>query len=130
MALKGIGCLPVVDEQGRLQGLLSETDVLRAFAAGARAGEPGKAPSVASADERLVEAIRTERERVAQTVARHDQVHPGLAEIRLKALEEAAARAEAGQLRACVRCKGTISANRLRALPGTRICSRCSREAD
>jgi len=32
MADRRIGCLPVVDEAGRLAGLLSETDVLRALA--------------------------------------------------------------------------------------------------
>jgi acetoin utilization protein AcuB len=32
MADRRIGCLPVVDESGRLSGLLSETDVLRALA--------------------------------------------------------------------------------------------------
>lgn len=32
MADRRIGCLPVVDETGRLAGLLSETDVLRALA--------------------------------------------------------------------------------------------------
>ena len=32
LADRRIGCLPVVDESGRLAGLLSETDVLRALA--------------------------------------------------------------------------------------------------
>lgn len=32
MADRRIGCLPIVDEAGRLAGLLSETDVLRALA--------------------------------------------------------------------------------------------------
>jgi CBS domain-containing protein len=32
MADRRIGCLPVVDASGRLAGLLSETDVLRALA--------------------------------------------------------------------------------------------------
>ncbi len=36
MADRRIGCLPVVDEQGLLVGLLSETDLLRALATTAR----------------------------------------------------------------------------------------------
>lgn len=130
MALKGIGCLPVVDEQGRLEGILSEADVLQAFAAASGRRETREASPTRSHDERLVEALRGEREGLAKTLSLHDQVGPSLAAMRLKSLEGAIARAEQGELRACVRCKGKISVNRLRALPGTTICSRCAREID
>ena len=130
MALKGIGCLPVVDERGRLEGILSEADVLQAFAAATRGGENGRAPHAESRDERLVEALRGERERLARTLALHDVVDPSLAAMRLRSLEDAIARAERGELRSCVRCKGTISVNRTRARPGTTICSPCAREGE
>jgi acetoin utilization protein AcuB len=128
MALKGIGCLPVVDEQGRLQGLLSETDVLQAFAAVLRGTDDRGARRRKTPDELLVEALRGERERLARALGAQEAVRPSLAARRLGSLDEAIARAERGELRSCVRCKGTISANRLRALPGTTICSRCARE--
>jgi CBS domain-containing protein len=34
MLTKKIGCMPVVDEEGRLLGLITETDVLRCFVLG------------------------------------------------------------------------------------------------
>jgi CBS domain-containing protein len=86
MALKGIGCLPVVDEAGRLQGLLSKTDVLQAFAASARGDEIGEARQAKPRDERLLEGLRGERERLARTLALHDAVGPSLAAMRLRSL--------------------------------------------
>jgi acetoin utilization protein AcuB len=40
MAERKIGCLPVLDPDGRLVGLVTETDVLRCFAARTRPGIP------------------------------------------------------------------------------------------
>lgn len=41
MADRRIGCLPVVDEEGLLVGMLSETDLLRALATSARGNGEG-----------------------------------------------------------------------------------------
>jgi CBS domain-containing protein len=130
MALRAIGCLPVVDEQGRLEGILSETDVLEAYAAVVSGTEIDSTRRDEVRDERLVESLRAEGERLARTLPLYDQIGPKLAVARLRSLEEAIARAERGELRSCVRCKGRISADRLRALPGTTLCSRCAREVE
>jgi CBS domain-containing protein len=128
MALKGIGCLPVVDERGELRGLLSETDLLQAFATVmAEDSSPARA---GSRDERLIEVLRAERDLLGRDLALHDRVGPALAAMRLRSLEGAISRAERGELRHCVRCSGAIPVNRLRALPGTTLCYRCAREVD
>jgi hypothetical protein len=128
MAVKGIGCLPVVDEKGELRGLLSETDLLQAFAE-VTTERTGQEPA-GSRDERLIEVLRGERELLSRDLALHDRVGPSLAALRLRSLEDAIARAERGELRHCVRCSGAIPVNRLRALPGTTLCYRCAREVD
>ena len=130
MALKGFGCLPVVDAQGRVEGILSETDLLEAFAAQSAGSEIDRAAFARSRDERLVETLRGEAERLAQSLPLYDQVGPSLAVERLKSLEEAIVRAERGELHSCSRCKGRISGSRLRVLPSTTLCSRCARELE
>jgi CBS domain-containing protein/RNA polymerase-binding transcription factor DksA len=130
MAIKGIGCLPVVDAEGRLEGILSETDVLQAFAAGAGKGGEESTASASSDEDRFVGELRGEQETLSRDLALHNQVGPELAAIRLQAVQDAIARAERGELRTCVRCSGTISINRLRALPGTTLCGRCARDAE
>jgi acetoin utilization protein AcuB len=130
MALKAIGCLPVVDEQGRLEGILSESDILEAYAAAVSGTEIDRTPLAESRDNRLAEALRAEAERLTRTLPLNDQIGPKLAVARLRSLEEALLRVEQGELHSCVRCKGRISANRLRALPGTTLCSRCGREVE
>jgi CBS domain-containing protein len=127
MAVKGIGCLPVVDEKGELRGLLSETDLLQAFATVMAEGSQERA---GSREERLIEVLRGERELLRRDLALHDRVGPSLAAMRLRSLENAIARAERGELRHCVRCSGAIPVQRLRALPGTTLCYRCAREVD
>lgn len=126
MVQKAIGCLPVVDEQEHLVGILSETDVLRAFAA---ESSPRKS-SARSPEEHLVSGFRSEQEHLARVLALHDQVGPSLAAARFKSLQDAIVRSEHGTLRSCVRCERVISISRLRALPGTTICGRCAREAE
>jgi len=152
-----IGALPVVDAQGRLEGILSETDVLNAVATGlwtdrvrARRGERGER-------EALVAALRAERERLREAVLTTERVGEEIqAEIRasgldqperaadlsdarvayslyrfaagrLEALDHALAQAEAGKLARCERCGGTIPLARLRAMPGATTCIRCAR---
>jgi len=41
LAERKIGCLPVVDREGRLVGLVTETDLLRCFADGGESAAPG-----------------------------------------------------------------------------------------
>lgn len=64
--------------------------------------------------------IGFERARVSGLVAR--------AERRVSDLEAAAERSRAGSYTRCERCGGPIGAERLRALPATRICVRCATE--
>lgn len=157
MAEHRIGCLPIVDEQGRLAGLLSETDVLWALATslGLRKGDErrGRAGELAS----LVAELERERERIRARLAKRqegertleendrelplDEAEHGanLAEIRgsrtldelalrrLAALDHALDRAAQGVLGICERCGGTIPVPRLRALPGATSCVVCAR---
>jgi len=151
------GCLPVVDEDGRLDGMLSETDLLSALITTlwvARRGEP--APSAIG----LSEALEQERSYLVKQLAAYErrereitrtrrelpldsaEVGSGeeegwltdqLAELaarRLRAIEHALEREERGELTTCERCGGTISEARLRALPGTTVCIGCAREAE
>ncbi len=157
MAEHRIGCLPIVDEQGRLAGLLSETDVLWALATslGLRKGEErrGRAGDLAA----LVSELERERERIRarlagrqeaeRTLEQSDRELPldeaehgtNLAEIRssrtldelairrLAALDHALDRAAQGVLGICERCGGPIPVARLRALPGATACVACAR---
>ena len=74
MAERRIGCLAIVDETGRLAGLLSETDVLWAVAnSGAlrKAAAPATAPDVLDA---LVRELSQERERVRKRLSQEHRV--------------------------------------------------------
>jgi len=130
MVQNAIGCLPVVDEEGRLEGIVSESDILRAYAAEGAGRDAHVAPDAASEDARRVETLREEAERLNRSISSSDPASSKLAVARLQSLEEAIARAESGELLSCTRCRGTISWNRLRALPGTTICSRCARDME
>jgi len=143
MAARAIGCLPVVDGQGRLVGLLSETDLLRSLAGGSTERRPAQERSLAStsagpgaprepeeAGARLVQALRTERDDLSRELARYEEVDPEIVDRRLRRLAEALERSERGELHVCARCGGSIAAPRLRALPGTTLCSRCAREVE
>ena len=157
MAERRIGCLAIVDETGRLAGLLSETDVLWAVAnAGALHRDQAATPHFAALDA-LVRELAGERERVRARLARNlaseqsleavmreepmDEAERGadvtlvresialdeLAVRRLAAIDEALDRAAQGHLGTCTRCGSAIPIPRLRALPATTLCIACAR---
>jgi len=158
MAEHRIGCLPVVDEAGRLAGLLSETDVLWALATSLglrrldeRRGREGELESLVAELERERErirsrlAVRQQGERELEQTARelpldgaergadHAEIEASrtldeLALRRLAAIDRALDRAAEKLLGICERCGGTIPVPRLRALPGTTVCIACARE--
>jgi len=150
-----IGCLPVLDRDGALVGIFSETDALRALATRASPSPPR--PGSRALDlELLVAELRAERERLfaqqeraraasrAAAAAPHDapldsgdqaerlieesieEPLSALATRRLAALDHALARAGRGELGRCEKCQGEIPVARLRALPGATLCVRCS----
>jgi CBS domain-containing protein/RNA polymerase-binding transcription factor DksA len=156
MAERRIGCLPVVDAEGRLAGLLSETDLLHALATllwsdRVRERRGGGELAALVADlERERDALAGRRERyhtLERDLATHASREPldlsdagsdltdlrltetldALAARRLAALDHALDRAARGQLGTCERCGGRIPAARLRALPGASLCVACAR---
>jgi RNA polymerase-binding transcription factor DksA len=159
MAEGRFGCLPIVDESGRLEGLLSETDLLHALAnvlSSARLRDAEKPDALAG----LVSELERERARIAEQLDRYHAVErelsadarerpmdlpersaelgevsltatlDGLAARRLAALDRALDRAAQGRLSRCERCGGSISLPRLRALPGITQCIDCARGAE
>jgi len=151
MVEQRIGCLPVVDDRGHLEGILTESDLLQALVTvlwADRRARPG--------GETLAAALRAERDRLAERMARRragpplgtgepcDEAEEGaqerdaflgerlaqLADRRLEALDRALERAERGELARCEDCGGPIPEGRLRALPGTTRCTRCARRAE
>jgi CBS domain-containing protein/RNA polymerase-binding transcription factor DksA len=153
LAERHLGCLPVVDAEGRLLGLFSETDALRALVAlSSRRGEVSggelevlvrelqrerwrlrRQLERRSAERRQRTAIRREAPGDASDAgeARNEEIveEPlaALAVRRLAALDHALARAARGQLGVCEACGGAIAPARLRALPGTSLCVACAR---
>jgi DnaK suppressor protein len=160
MADRRIGCLPVVDGSGRLEGLLSETDVLHALATRLwtdhvrdRRGPEGEAHA-------FLDSLHMERERLRkEMLASHREEEVLFAESqgsglddeeraadreagrlaanlreqairRLSALDRALARAVTGILPSCERCGRAIPIPRLRALPGATSCVACARQAE
>ena len=156
MAEGRFGCLPIVDETGRLEGLLSETDVLHAFAnvlESPALRERGKPDALAG----LVGQLERERSRITEQLDRYHAVErdlsadlherpmdgpersaelsqvqltealDALAARRLDALDRALDHAAQGRLSRCEACGGSISLPRLRALPGTTRCIDCAR---
>jgi RNA polymerase-binding transcription factor DksA len=156
MAERRIGCLAIVDETGRLAGLLSETDVLWAVAT---SGPPRRAPERDSLAV-LIEELRRERERVRAGLAQRlegersieavmreeplDEAERGadvtlvresialdeLAVRRLAAIDAALDRAGQGHFGTCAECGEPIPVPRLRALPSTTRCIACARKSD
>jgi CBS domain-containing protein len=159
MAEGRFGCLPIVDEAGRLAGMLTETDLLRALAsvlAGAAPRSREKSEDLAE----LVAQLERERSSIAARLEHHREVERELAadgrdrpmdqpergaelqELsrtesledfathRLAALDRALAHASQGRLSVCDDCGGRISLPRLRALPGTTRCIACARAAE
>ncbi len=73
MAERHIGCLPIVDAEGRLAGILTETDLLHALATLLWSDQQRERPvHVGDELERLVAEMRREREAI---VARLDRYH-------------------------------------------------------
>lgn len=157
MAEGRFGCLPVVDEKGLLDGVLSETDLLYALVTVLWA-ERGVEPAPRPVD--LAGALETERDHLVRKLAAYGQhereltatereipldraeigtaledgfLTEQLAELaagRLRAIEHALEREERGELSTCERCQGRIPDARLRATPGTTLCVRCARESE
>jgi acetoin utilization protein AcuB len=149
-----IGCLPVVDTMGRVVGIFSETDALRALVD--RGAPAESAPSSRILDlELLVAELRAEHERIAKqldrlqaserelSTAQHEPVDDAerarlmteigveeplaaLAASRLAALDHALDRARRGRFGVCEDCGREIPVARLRALPGASRCVRCA----
>jgi CBS domain-containing protein/RNA polymerase-binding transcription factor DksA len=159
MAEGRFGCLPVVDERGHLEGVLSETDLLHALAT-LSAGETPRPRGKPEALADLVAQLEAERARIASRLDRYHAVERELsadahdrpmdlpersAELdvvsltesldafaarRLAALDRALDHARQGRLSLCDACGGSISLPRLRALPGTTLCIDCALEAE
>jgi CBS domain-containing protein len=151
-----IGCLPVV-EGGKLVGILSETDVLRAIAGQAEERRAPAADARKQELDELVMELRAERTRILRRLGRVQQIElestreqreipmdqveqaehairlavdeplAALSARRLEALDHALFRASQGRLGACEKCSKPISVARLRALPGAATCVRCAR---
>ena len=159
MAEGRFGCLPIVDEKGRLEGMLTETDLLYALAArdvGAESPLRRKQDALAA----LVSELEGERARIAVELDRYHALEreftrdtrgrpmdlpersaemdvvslastlDGLAARRLAAIDRALDHARQGRLSVCDSCGGPISLPRLRALPGTTVCIDCARRAE
>lgn len=128
MADRKISCLPIVDAEGHLCGLLSETDVLHALVTSLWADRV-RAERGGSALDRLVTAL--ERERAAIQEGRHDvSGRPDEpASRRCEAIDLALARYAEGRLGVCERCGRPIPLTRLRALPAATLCLGCAQGA-
>jgi acetoin utilization protein AcuB len=156
MADRRIGCLPVVDAQGAIEGILSETDLLHALItvlwSRRRQGRDSAVVDLVGAFEaeraHLLEQLDAyERREQASTEIRHDtpldlaeqgsladddRLTEALAEMasrRLRVLEHALERQRKGELGVCEACGGQIPEARLRAMPGSTTCIRCARQA-
>lgn len=122
MATRRIGCLPVVDAEGCLTGILSETDVLYALATTLWTDELRARRAEGTEIEIFVTALRRERAAIS---ARNDPSDERAAR-RLHGLDRALAHAAQGRLGICEDCGGRIPLTRLRALPGTTRCMACA----
>lgn len=158
MAIARCGCLPIVDAEGRLEGLLSETDLLHALAtlvASVTPREPSKSDELAE----LVGQLQSERSRIAVQLDQYHRLEREFTEEsheptdlperssdldvvsltetldaaaarRLAGIDRALDHARQGRLSRCDGCGGSISVPRLRALPGTTLCIDCARKAE
>ncbi|MDJ0849521.1 MAG: CBS domain-containing protein [Myxococcota bacterium] len=127
MARERIGCLPVVDAEQRLAGILSETDVLQALATSLWTDEV-RADRGGELDlDRLLDSLRRERRAITERLGRSDGAEQQLSAQRLAGIDRALAHATQGRLGVCDGCGGPISLARLRALPGATLCIACAR---
>ncbi len=120
-----IGCLPVVGAGGRLVGILSETDALRALVASLRGTGAPRGQGRGVELEALMRELRAERGRLARQLERRRET--GAAAGRLAALDRALAQAGSERLGLCAICGGEIPLPRLRSVPGTDRCVACAR---
>jgi RNA polymerase-binding transcription factor DksA len=160
MAEHRIGCVPVVDADGRLAGIVSETDALHALATSLWSERMRDARAQRSDLDVLVEQLRRERGSIATRLDRYHAVEQALsadlhdeprdvgdrgadqrevdlterldasAARRLEAIDRALDHAAQGRLSLCDGCGGRIPTARLRALPGTTLCVACARAAE
>jgi len=140
-----IGCLPVVDDAGKVTGIFSETDALHALVSGPSASPRSRVGRVLDL-ELLVAELRAERARIAKQLAAlqdaeresareepargfsdrtSDEPLASLAARRLAAIGHALERAAHGRLGRCESCGAEIPITRLRAVPGTSLCRSC-----
>ena len=153
------GCLPVVDEQGRLDGIITETDLLQALVTllwsdrkkeGAEAPQQPDLPSALEKERRhLAEQLAAYERREQEITALRREVPLDVAEVgsgseegylteqlaelaskRLRAIEHALERQQRGKLSVCDSCSERIPEARLRAMPGATLCIRCARTAE
>jgi CBS domain-containing protein len=154
MARFRIGCLPVVDTAKRVVGIFTEVDALRALVL--REPQKRSAAEARTLDrELLVAELRSERDRIARELQRHQDAErelsaeareptddperarrleeigveaplAALAASRLTALDHALARAAQGRFGICEDCGAEVPAARLRAMPGATRCVRCA----
>jgi CBS domain-containing protein len=117
MAERRIGCLPIVDGEGRLAGVLSETDLLHALASllwTDRVRERRKKPKPAL--ERLVDDLGREREALARKLERYHALERDLAtHSSREPLDEADASSDLTELRV-TEGLDELAIRRLRAL--------------
>jgi acetoin utilization protein AcuB len=123
MADHHIGCLPVVDEDGRLVAMLTETDLLRALATrswideqATRRDEAVEPPEKGAGLDQLVDGLRRERTRIA---ARLDLLRAEERALTDELVEQPMDAAEAGaDLRECRLEEGLerMAARRLEAI--------------
>lgn len=159
MADGRFGCLPVVDEKGRLDGIITETDLLQALVTvlwSDRRGESAAAPAavdlpsaleneqrhlsqqLAAYERREQEITETRRETPLDLAEQGSGLEEGylteqlaeLASRRLRSIERALERQRQGELATCESCGERIPEARLRALPGATLCIRCARRAE
>jgi len=80
MAERRIGCLPIVDAEGRLAGILSETDLLHALATMLWSDRQRERPAGAVDEHlRLVDELRRERNAIAARLDRYHDLERNLA---------------------------------------------------
>jgi CBS domain-containing protein/RNA polymerase-binding transcription factor DksA len=160
MAELRIGCLPVVESEGGLVGILSETDALRALAATLWTDGLRARRCIETELDALIARLREERDRVARAhqeyadTSRRFATHPqeeavdfseraadrseaesagileDLSARRVEALDLALERAAAGRLGTCSSCGRRIPLARLQALPGNTLCIACARKQE
>ena len=160
LAERRIGCLPILDEQGRLEGIITEVDMLQALATLLWAQRKNHASQETHSAVTLVDTLRSERDHILMQLGKYEEheqeiterrrgggldlVEQGaevteaefteeLAELaarRLQSLDHAIERAEDGKFGHCESCSGRIPAARLRALPGATLCIRCARRSE